>query len=120
MQEQREERSLGRQRHKLRKHHTYRSQGDGPDYSSVFAKCVISCWAGHRRMNAAEVGEEARNWEAGGGGGWGRSSCQQERKSCWIWRQVVTKKSRSSYTRSWMTGRQGEGTGSIWSVRWEG
>lgn len=49
-----------------------RSQGDGPDYSSVFAKCVISCWAGHRRMNAAEDGEKAKNWEAGPGGGGGQ------------------------------------------------
>lgn len=49
-----------------------RSQGDGPDCSSVFAKCVISCWAGHRRMNAAEVGEKARNWEEGPRGGLGQ------------------------------------------------
>lgn len=48
----------------------YRSQGDGPGYSNVFAKCVISFWAGHRRINAAEVGEEARNWKAGPAGGW--------------------------------------------------
>lgn len=72
------------------------SQGDARDNRSVFAKCVIS-----GRAAAAEVGEEARNWGAGG-----RSSCQRERKSCWMWRKVVTKKSRSSCARSWMTGRQ--------------
>lgn len=44
------------------------SQGDARDNRSVFAKCVIS-----GRAAAAEVGEEARNWGAGG-----RSSCQRE------------------------------------------
>lgn len=33
-----------------------RSQGDGQDSSSV-----ISCWAVHGKVNAAEVREEARN-----------------------------------------------------------
>lgn len=110
LEEEREDRSRGKQRQRLRKQNTYGTQGNGPDDGSVFAKRVISCRAGHGRVGTAEVGGEARKRKcreliqlpAGG-------------RSSWRWRPMV---SRSAGEQVQCQGlARGERKGSSWSVR---
>ena len=66
LEEEREDRSRGKQRQRVRKQNTYRTQGNGPDDGSVFAKCVISRRARHGRVGTAEVGGRGPEVEVSG------------------------------------------------------